>query len=192
MNYGIYGGTFDPPHSGHLIVAERVADTLALDKVFFIPSFQSPHKSPGESSAPEHRLAMTRLAVAGNPLFECLDIEVLAPEISFTISTLERLTRIHPGDAFTLMIGMDNYQTFHRWKEPHRILELARLAVMNRPGFPQQVNEVIGSVHTEFVEVPDIDISSSDIRSRVRSSRSIRYLVPDPVAAYLRDHQLYR
>jgi nicotinate-nucleotide adenylyltransferase len=192
MRSGIYGGTFDPPHSGHLIVAEHVADLLKLDRVFFIPSYQSPHKTPGGSSAPEHRLAMTRLAIAGNPLFECLDIEVLKPEVSFTVSTLEQLTRSYPDDAFMLMIGMDNYQTFHRWKDPHRILELATLAVMNRPGFPQQVNELIGSVHTEFVPVPDIDISSSDIRSRVRSSRSIRYIVPDAVADYVHTHHLFR
>lgn len=192
MNIGIYGGTFDPPHSGHLIVAEHVAAALGLDKIFFIPSFRSPHKQQGESGAPEHRLAMTRLAVSGNPRFECLEIEIIKPEISFTVTTLETLKIQHPADSFTLLIGMDNYQTFHRWKEPKRILELAMLAVMNRPGYPRQVNEVIGTEHTAFVDVPEIGISSSEIRARIRSGHSIRYLVPDPVMEYLETHSLYR
>ncbi len=192
MKIGIYGGTFDPPHSGHLIVAEHVAAVLELDKVFFIPSFQSPHKLPGESSAPEHRLAMTKLAVSGNPRFECLDIEIIKPEISFTVSTLETLKERYPADTFVLLIGMDNYQTFHRWKEPKRILELAMLAVMDRSGFQRQVNEVIGTEHTAFVDVPEIGISSSEIREKVRTGRSIRYLVPDLVKGYLESHSLYR
>jgi nicotinate-nucleotide adenylyltransferase len=192
MKIGIYGGTFNPPHIGHLIVAERVHTELPLDEIIFIPSFISPHKQVGESELADHRLAMTKLAVSDNPKFKYSDIEIVKKETSYTIHTLERLKHDHPADSFFLIIGMDNYLTFHLWKEPNRILELATLVVMNRPNFPKQVNEVIGTKNTLFVDVPSIDISSSEIRRRVQEKRSIHYLVPNSVEEYIISNGLFR
>lgn len=185
MKIGIFGGTFNPPHVGHLIVAEQVITMLGLDKIIFIPSFISPHKQEGESDVAEHRLTMTKLAISGNPKFKCSDIEILKKETSYSIHTLEQLKRENAADTFFLIIGMDNYLTFQLWKEPHRILELTTLVVLNRPGYPQQVNEVFGTRNTVFVDVPNIDISSSDIRKRVKERRSIQYLVPKNVEEYI-------
>ena len=191
MNIGIYGGTFNPPHIGHLIVAERVRTELGLDKIIFIPSYISPHKQVGESDLALHRFAMTKLAVASNIRFDCSDIEVTQKETSYTIHTLVRLKKQFPQDSLYLIIGMDNYLTFHLWKEPKRVLEMARLVVMNRPGYPKQVNEVIGTFNTVFIEVPNIDISSSEIRRNVKEHRSIHYLVPNSVEEYIFAHDLF-
>lgn len=191
MKIGIFGGTFNPPHLGHLIVAERVRTELGLDSIIFIPAFVSPHKQDGESGVPLDRLRMTSLAVVDNEKFQTSDFEINGKTVSYTIKTLEYLKRTRPDDTFFLLIGMDNYHTFHLWKEPKRILELATLVVMNRPGYPKQVNEVLGTLNTVFVEVPNIDISSSDIRSRVQKGRSIRYLVPTTVESYILEKKLF-
>ncbi|MFA6455529.1 MAG: nicotinate-nucleotide adenylyltransferase [Bacteroidota bacterium] len=192
MKIGILGGTFNPPHIGHLITAEKVRTELGLEKIIFIPSFISPHKQEGESALSLHRLAMIRLAVADNPYFECSDIEVTNKETSYTLHTLEQLHKNHPNDSFFLIIGMDNYLTFHLWKEPAKVLDLATLVVMNRPGYPKQVNEIVRTRNTQFIEVPNIDISASEIRSMVAAKRSIRYIVPDGVEEYIATHTLYR
>lgn len=191
MKIGIYGGTFNPPHIGHLIVAERVCTELSMDKIMFIPSFISPHKQDGESELADHRLAMTKLAVSDNLKFTYSDYEVLKKETSYTINTLEHLKQKYQSDSFFIIIGMDNYLTFHLWKEPTRVLELATLVVMNRPNYPKQINEVIGTKNTLFVDVPNIDISSSDIRRRVKENRSIRYLVPNDVEEYIHTNRLF-
>ncbi|MFA5833149.1 MAG: nicotinate (nicotinamide) nucleotide adenylyltransferase [Bacteroidota bacterium] len=192
MKTGIYGGTFNPPHVGHLIVAEQVRTELSLDKITFIPSYISPHKQEGESDIAEHRLAMTKLAVSSNVKFDCSDIEIAKRETSYTIITLEQLKNKNPHDSLFLIIGMDNYLTFHLWKEPQRILTMATLVVMNRPGYPQQVNEVIGTKNTVFIDVPNIDISSSEIRRRVNEQKSIHYLVPNTVEEYIHSNNLFR
>jgi len=192
MNIGLYGGTFNPPHMGHLIVAEQVRTALDLDEILFIPSFISPHKQEGESELADHRLAMTKLAVSDNPKFKYSDIEVVKKETSFTIHTLEYLKEKYSSDSFFLIVGMDNYLTFHLWKEPNRVLEISSLVVMNRPNYPKQINEVIGTKNTLFVDVPNIDISSSDIRRRVKEHRSIHYLVPNAVEQYILSNGLFR
>lgn len=191
MKIGIFGGTFSPPHIGHLAAAERVRADLDLDMVLFVPAFISPHKQDAETAPALDRLRMTRLATVDSERFQTSDVEILAREVSFTIKTLERLSRTQPQDEFTLIIGMDNYHTFHTWKEPKRILQLASLAVMNRPGFPTVVNEVIGTHRTQFVEVPNIDISSSQIRDRVRQGRSVRFMVPERVNDYITERKLF-
>jgi nicotinate-nucleotide adenylyltransferase len=192
MKMGIFGGTFNPPHLGHLIVAERVRTELELDSIIFIPTFTSPHKQEGESGDPLDRLRMTKLAIRDNEKFQTSDFEINSKSISYTIKTLEYLKRTRPDDSFSLLIGMDNYLTFHLWKEPKKILELATLVVMNRPGYPRQVNEVFGTQNTVFVDVPNIDISSSEIRDRVEQWRSIRYLVPEPVETYIHNRGLFK
>lgn len=192
MKIGIYGGTFNPPHMGHLIVAERVRTELELDSIIFIPTFISPHKQEGESGVPLDRLRMTKLAILDNEKFQASDFEINGKSISYTVKTLEYLQRTRPDDTFYLLIGMDNYLTFHLWKEPKKIVEMATLVVMNRPGYPKQVNEVLGSKNTLFVDVPNIDISSSDIRDRVENWKSIRYLVPESVETYIHNKGLFK
>lgn len=191
MKIGIYGGTFNPPHVGHLIVAEQVRIELALDEIMFVPSFISPHKQEGESDVAEHRLAMTKLAISDNPCFKYSDFEITKKDTSFTVNTLDYLRLKYPLDSFYLIIGMDNYLTFHLWKDPERVLKLVTLVVMNRPNYPKQVNEVFGTNNTLFVDVPNIDISSSDIRRRVKENRSIHYLVPKSVEEYIHSNSLF-
>ncbi|MEW5797461.1 MAG: nicotinate (nicotinamide) nucleotide adenylyltransferase [Bacteroidota bacterium] len=189
---GIYGGTFNPPHIGHLITAECVKESLGLDEIFFIPSFISPHKQEGEEFSAVHRFEMMQRAIEGNEYFNVSDFEILRRETSYSVTTLEHFKKEFPQDELYLIIGMDNYLTFHLWKEPERIMEIALLAVMNRPNYPRKVNVVIGTKKTVFVDVPDIDVSSSDIRFRVKSGKSIRYLVPFSVERYIREHNLYK
>lgn len=189
---GIYGGTFNPPHVGHLITAEYVKEYLGLNEIVFVPSFISPHKQEGEELSVSHRLAMIQHAIDGNANFRASDFEIKRQETSYSIVTVEHFKKEFPNDEFYLIVGMDNYLTFHLWKEPERIMEIALLAVMNRPNYPRKINEVIGTKKTVFVDVPDIDVSSSDIRFRVKSGKSIRYLVPFSVERYIREHNLYK
>ncbi len=191
MKTGIFGGTFNPPHMGHLIVAEHVRTGLGLDKIFFIPSYITPHKQEGESDLATERLEMTKLAALSNDKFECSDIEVKKKETSYSLQTVEYLLDQYPNDAFFLIVGMDNYLTFHLWKEPKKILEMTTLVVMNRPGYTKQINEIIGTNHVVFVDVPSVDISSSDIRQRVKEKKSIHSLVPDNVEEYIISNGLY-
>lgn len=191
-NIGIYGGTFNPPHIGHLITAECVRESIGLDEILFIPSYISPHKQEGEEFSVSDRFEMMQRAVDGNVNFKISDFEIGKGETSYSVTTVEHFKKEFSNAEIYLIIGMDNYLTFHLWKEPERILELATLAVMNRPNYPRKVNEVIGTKKTVFVDVPDIDISSSDIRSRIKSGKSIRYLVPLEVEHYIHKHNLYK
>jgi nicotinate-nucleotide adenylyltransferase len=191
MNIGLYGGTFNPPHLGHLIVAEQVRKSLSLDSIIFMPSYISPHKQQGESDLAEHRLAMTKLSIAGNPFFSCSDLEIRRTETSYSLHTLTELQQQYPMDKIHLIIGMDNYLTFHLWKEPGKILDMATLVVMNRPGYPPQVNQLVGTRNTIFIDVPDIAISSSQIRNLVKKGESIRYLVPTAVEDYIQSNRIF-
>ncbi len=192
MKIGLYGGTFNPPHVGHVITAEFVRHSLQLDKVIFIPSYISPHKKEGEADVADHRWEMTKRAVRGNLHFEVSDIELQQKEISYTVHTLEWFVSKNPTGEFFVIIGMDNYLTFHQWKDPRRILDLATLAVMTRPGYAKQVNENIGSDKTVFVDVPEVDLSSSEIRRKVSRGESIRTLVDPDVEEYISHYSLYR
>jgi nicotinate-nucleotide adenylyltransferase len=130
---GIFGGTFNPPHAGHLIVAESVCEQLKLDKLFFVPSYISPHKKRGEDKLALHRARMVRLAIRSNPRFAFSDMEVKRKGMSFTYETVEAFYRNYPGCKLFLIIGADNFSEFYTWKDPGRILDLASLVVMNRP-----------------------------------------------------------
>jgi len=191
MKIGIFGGTFNPPHHGHLIVAEEVRIKLAIDKIIFIPSYITPLKQGGESQNAFHRLEMTKLAISDNIHFECSDIEINRHETSFTINTLERLVMMYPSDQFFLLIGMDNYHTFHLWKDPDKISRMVNILVMNRPGFHQQINTQLKHQHATFVEVPNIDVSSSDIRKRIKEKLPISKFVPKKVEEYINTHSLF-
>ncbi|MBI2429733.1 MAG: nicotinate-nucleotide adenylyltransferase [Ignavibacteriales bacterium] len=189
---GIYGGTFNPPHIGHLITAEYVKGSIGLDEIIFVPSFITPHKRKGEERTADHRFEMTTRAVKGNTDFSVSDYELKKGDTSYTIETVEHFIKKYSGCSLFLIIGTDNYMTFHLWKAPDKILERAALVVMNRPNFPRNVNEVFGTKNTIFIDVPNIDISSSEIRRRVKGGKSVRYLVPDDVDRYIQQHGLYK
>ena len=189
---GIFGGTFNPPHTGHLIVAESVCQLLKLDKLFFVPSYISPHKERGEDKLAHHRTRMVRLAIKFNPRFNLCDSEVKRKGISYTYETVETLHRRYPTCKLLLIIGADNFAEFHTWKNPERITHATSLVVMNRPLHAS--GNAGGKFHKgiQFAPVPDIQISSTQIRTMVRRHLSIRYLVPQAVLQYIQRHKLYR
>ena len=192
---GIMGGTFDPIHCGHLILAEQARETLALDRVLFVTAADPPHK-PGQVVTPaRNRHEMACLAVEGNEHFECSTIEIERPGPSYTIDTVKQIMGIYDGVRVYLLVGADEARDLMSWRDPHGIRNLATIVVANRPGYP--VAESLEALPADFaesiiaLEMPGVDISSTDIRARARSRRSIRYLVPEAVENYIAEHSLY-
>ena len=207
---GVLGGTFDPIHLGHLAIADEVRETLGLERILFVPAGIPPHKPDRMISSAADRVGMVRLAIADNPAFELSRLEVDRPGPSFAVETLAELTRAARArrkDAdLTFILSDEALAGFPEWRDPARILELARLAVVPRAftGATATGRRVWriddawvglhlpdGAQRVVFVEAPRIAISASDIRRRVASGRSIRYLVPPAVLAYIADHRLY-
>jgi nicotinate-nucleotide adenylyltransferase len=196
---GIFGGTFDPPHLGHLAGAQEAREFAGLDRVLFMPTGRNPLKPEEPYSSVEDRLAMTERAIAGNPAFEMSMADAGDHGPSYTVDLLERLRDdLGPGQELAFIAGMDVLHELHRWRRPERVLELARLLVVQRPGqvsvAPEDVEERVSgaSRRIQIVHTPGVAISSSELRRRVAAGRSIRYLVPDAVAAYIRARGLYR
>jgi nicotinate-nucleotide adenylyltransferase len=192
MKVGIFGGTFNPPHMGHLIVAERVRADLELSRIVFVPSFISPHKQDREIASGEERLMMLRLAIGGDRRYDVSDLELRRGGVSYTVETLAEMARNLPSDELFFLLGMDNLVEFDTWKDPGRIAELATLVVMARPGFPRPERPPVEGLKLIYRDVPEIAISSTDIRHRVLGGDSIRFLVPDAVEQYIRGRGLYR
>jgi nicotinate-nucleotide adenylyltransferase len=192
MNIGIFGGTFNPPHVGHLIVAECVREELGLGKVLFIPSAISPHKQHLGLVDSAFRMEMVRLALLGQQFFEASPIELERGGVSYTVDTLEQLKRIYPEDILHLLMGMDNLVELPTWKSPERIADLSKIVVMTRPGF--QPTGIPDLVRKNFMlcQVSEIGISSSEIRERVKQGKSIHFLVPKPVESYIYYRKLYK
>ena len=178
MNVGIYGGSFDPPHVGHLILAEHMAERFSLEIVWFIPSSVPPHKQDIQMTPAEHRLAMVRLAIEGNPKFAVSDREIRRAGVSYTVETLEEMHQEHPHDSLFFLLGADNLRDFDSWRTPERILEIATLVVMTRPGFNTAGIPYASHPNVRTVDVPDIEVASRDLRQRVAAGKSIRYMVP--------------
>jgi len=191
MKIGIFGGTFNPPHIGHLIVVEHVRQSMGLTKVIFVPAAVAPHKREMEIIEPHHRAEMLRRATNGNDAFEVSDIEIRRGGISFSVNTLQEFKKIYPNDLMHLIIGMDNLTEFHTWREPEKIIGLAGIIAMTRPGVSLNMAQIPLGEKITLCEVPEIAISSSEIRKRVREGKPIRYLVPVSVAEYIREHRLY-
>lgn len=192
MTVAVYGGTFNPPHCGHLVVAETARETLRLDRILFVPTATPPHKGAAALAPARHRMEMTRLAVAGNPGFEASDAEVTRGGLSFTVDTLREIAARNPGASLKLLIGADNLFDFEGWKSPAEILELADLVVMTRPGYELRRGRAELPLRAAAITVPVIGISGTDIRRRVKFGQSIRYLVPAAVEEYIRRHGLYK
>lgn len=192
MRIGLYGGTFNPIHVGHLIVIESVREQMLFDRLLFIPSANPPNKSDPSLAPAADRLNMARLALDGNPDFEVSDVETSRGGISYTVDTLAALAGLYPRATLSLIIGADNLIEFQTWKSPDEILEKAELVVMNRPGYAVQGVKSELSRLAKHVNVPQIGVSGTDIRRRVKLGRSIRYLVPPRVEEYIRSKGLYR
>ncbi len=197
---GLYGGTFDPIHIGHLLIAEQVREQLQLAQVRFIPAATAPHKQDQRASQAKHRLEMLRLATCGNPSFVVDDCELQRGGTSYTVDTLEALHRESPDVDWVLIIGGDSLDEFHTWRDPARICELAFVAVVARGGRAaldmQQLQRYLPEherphVQRHRIAMPQIEISSSDIRTRLAQSRSVRYQVHPAVEAYIAAEQIY-
>jgi nicotinate-nucleotide adenylyltransferase len=177
---------------GHLIVAERVRADLQLSRIVFVPSFISPHKQDREIASGEERLMMLRLATKGDSRYEVSDMELRRGGVSYTVETLAEMARSHPGDELFFLLGMDNLVEFDKWKDPQRITELATIVVMARPGFSRPEHPPVEGLNLMYCDVPEIAISSTEIRQRVREGGSIRFLLPEVVEEYIHRRGLYR
>ncbi|HEX9166166.1 MAG TPA: nicotinate-nucleotide adenylyltransferase [Gemmatimonadales bacterium] len=183
---GLLGGSFDPVHHGHLLVARALREALGLDEVRLVPAGEQPFKAGRHAAAAGDRAAMVCLAVTGEPGLACETAEVDRAGPSYTVDTLRALRERSPGTEWFLCVGADAAADLPAWHEAARIPELATVVVFRRPG----AEPPPGSYR--YAEVPQIDISATDVRSRVGSGRSIRYLVPEAVADYIATHRLYR
>ena len=184
---GLLGGSFDPVHHGHLIVAQAAREKLGLDELRFLPAREQPFKQGRHRSSPDHRAAMLSLAIKGTPGFALEPIELERSGPSYTIDTLEALRTREPGSEFVLLLGADAAAELPAWREAKRIPQLARMVVFARPGSKVPAAPEIAQV----IEVPAIDISATEIRRRVANRLPIRYWVPDAVAEYIARHRLY-
>ncbi len=197
MRLGIFGGTFNPPHIAHLICAQEALGELGLQRVLFIPARIPPHKPVEHEPGAEHRMAMCRLAVAGDERFAVSDLELRRDGPSYTVDTLERLRARAPHDELTLILGGDIAAGLTAWHRPERVLELATVAVAKRRGTSRDavvrtLGELDGGERAQFFTMPRVGISSTLLRRRVRAGRSVRYLVTEPVREYIEAHGLYR
>jgi nicotinate-nucleotide adenylyltransferase len=185
VRLGVFGGTFDPPHIGHLIAAQDARSALGLDRVVFVPAAVPPHKRTEAITPPGTRLAMVRAAIAGDAGFELDDLELRREGPSWTVDTLRALRDRLPDAELFLLIGTDQFAEFETWREPSEIRRLARVAVLTREGESDAPDGV------RIVQVTRIDVSSTGIRARAAAGEPIRYLVPPAVEALIRLHGLY-
>jgi nicotinate-nucleotide adenylyltransferase len=196
IRLGLLGGTFDPPHYGHLLAAQEVAWRLHIDRVLFLPARQNPLKRGEPSSSAEDRCEMVALAVADNPIFELSRLDLDRPPPSYTADLLRTLQS--PEHELFFLVGADILPELPKWREPQQIVKFARLVVVNRPGAPSpdidRVEAVLPGVRErlERVQIPGVDVSSREIRKRVAAGRPIRYLTPPAVERYIIDRRLYR
>ena len=195
---GILGGTFDPIHHGHLVAAEETRHQLDLDQVLFVPTGRPPHKPARPISPAHHRLRMLELAIAANPRFALSRVDVERPGLCYTVETLELLrAEWGPGPTFFFIVGTDSLADMPTWYQPQRLIELCELAVAARTGVEVdlvRLEEQLPGLgeRLNWVPMPMLEISSSDLRARVRAGRPISYLVPSAVEAYILEHRLYR
>ena len=196
---GIMGGTFDPPHMGHLMIAESVRTALELEEIRFIPTGKVAYKDNTFSVSPQDRLEMVRLAIEGNPYFRIDATEVERQGTTYTFETMELLTKAEPDAAFTFIVGADSLDYMERWRYPERIFDCCRVAAVMRPGFSkaqmeEKRQELIQRYDARIVliEAPQISVSSTEIRRYLQKGDSVRYLIPACVEAYIKQRGLYR
>ena len=201
MRIGVFGGTFDPVHTGHLLLAEQCREQGRLDEVWFVPAAHPPQKDLSSVTHFEQRVEMLALALAGNPAFRIDELESERSGPSYTVDTLAELHRRHPDHEFYLLVGSDTLNDLPHWHTPSRVTELAGLLVMARPDNPVLAAEQLRTrlhlpdsvpLRLEVIHTPAIDISSRDLRRRAATGRSLRYFLPRTVECYIHDKHLYR
>ena len=190
LRIGIFGGTFDPIHNGHLIIAQLAAEEVGLEKVIFIPNKIPPHREEPFAS-PDSRYEMVKLSISDNPLFEISDSELKKGERSYSVETIRELKTIYPDKSIFLIIGEDTYHELSTWKDIGKLSEMVTFLVAPRPSFDKK-GEVLPFLRAKFLHTPYLEISGSQIRERVRERKSIRYLVPEKVEEYIVSHRLYQ
>jgi nicotinate-nucleotide adenylyltransferase len=196
VQVGILGGTFNPPHLGHLVCAQEAYLQLQLDRVMFMPARIPPHKPVEHEPGVAHRLELCRLAVQGDERFTVSDLELSRPGPSYTVDTLDELNSSEPNNELFLIVGGDVAAGLPQWREPERVLALATLAVARRRGtawasVESALRGLRGGERARFFRMPQIGVSSTIVRERVRAKQPIRYIVPDQVAEYIARHRLY-
>ena len=198
MKIGILGGTFDPVHRGHLAIAEAARKKLGLDEVYFVPAAKTPLKEGAQISAVEHRLAMVRLAIKGHRYFKLSTMEVDRLGTSYTVDTVAELRkRLGSGHELYFIIGIDSLGQFARWREPARIIGMTRLVAVPRPGYSlpdmAALEKAIPGISQSLIvlDEPNVEISATEIRERVRKGLPIDDLVPEEVAAYINKKRIY-
>jgi nicotinate-nucleotide adenylyltransferase len=199
---GLYGGTFDPPHLGHLVSAQALAEELGLTRVVFVPSGNPPHKQDHPISSAEHRIAMLRLALEGNPAFQINEWELRQAAPTYTINSVLHYQAEFPSARLFWLIGLDSLRDLPSWYRFDQLIETVEIATAYRGGL--EVDRVLAGLrerltpgqfdklHARLVRTPMIEICAHDIRRRVREGHSIRYLVPGPIEEYIRREGLYR
>lgn len=201
MKVGLLGGTFDPVHYGHLILADVARESCGLDQVWFVPAAIPPHKQGRGISSAAHRVAMLNLAIGGNESFAAATIELDRGGVSFTVDTLEQLKAEDAGRELCLILGSDSLADLPTWRSPARICELATLIVARRGGAPEADFNVLGDIvdaarlalfARQQIEMPRIEISATELRQRVAAGQSIRYRTPRAVEKYIETEGLYR
>lgn len=196
MKIGLFGGSFNPIHIGHLLVAERAIETLKLDKLIIVPAAQNPFKRTEGLAPGEHRLQMAKLAIMGMSKAEVWDYEVKKGKKSYTIDTVQQLQKNNKAIygktcQIFLIVGSDAFNSLPRWHEANKLKKLVTFALAERPGY--NTDDGAGSVFATpiKIDVPNINISASDIRQRLKDCRSVKFLVPDAVGHYIRQNKLY-
>jgi nicotinate-nucleotide adenylyltransferase len=186
---GIFGGTFDPPHNGHIAIAEEAMKQLSLDIIYFVPAYLPPHKLQHYSMTAKHRLTMVQLAIDGHKGFEVSTIELRRRGISYTVDTLKAFRRYFPNADLILIIGADNLEQFQSWKSPKVILRLACLAVYKRKGFNQSLKKQ--NIAFQLIKGQLLQVSSTEIRKRLMKGLIVSKLIPRLIERYIKRHSLY-
>jgi nicotinate-nucleotide adenylyltransferase len=189
---GILGGTFDPVHVGHLVLAEQARVQLALDRVLFLPAAVPPHKQHLAITNAKTRLDMLSIAVGGNPAFEISTVEIDRAGVSYTIDTLESLQSQNPDSELWLIVGADTINDVPNWRRPDDVVQIAFFGVAGRPGFPLSPPASLPKLRLSPIQMPLLEVSSTYLRAQVASGGSVRYLIPAGVEAFIRAQQLYR
>ncbi|MCB2412039.1 nicotinate-nucleotide adenylyltransferase [Demequina sp. TTPB684] len=187
LRIGVLGGTFDPIHVGHLVVASEVCHSLGLDRVLLVPAVRQPFKESDGHATPAQRLDMCRLAATGDPRLEASDVDVVRGSTTYTVDTLTDLAAVYPDADFFFIGGADSIARLSEWRDPDRLVTLATFVAVGRPGYEQPAP---GASHL-VVEAPQMGVSSTEVRRRLRTGAPVRYLVPDSVADYITQHSLY-
>ena len=198
MRIGIFGGTFDPVHYGHLLLAEQCREQCNLEEIWLTPAGSPPHKESKGISTGKQRREMLDFAIAGHPAFVVKDLELHREGPSYTVETLRQLKASHPEHEFFLIVGADSVRDLHTWREPELILELATLIGVNRPNISlpdlTELTHKFGDLVRSkilWATMPGMDISSTDIRKRILENKSVRFMTPRAVEVYIHNNRLY-